>query len=55
MATSPSGWAIFCMAVGATHTGKSILLPRIAVEVSIDDTFRRTRGRNFNLTTKNNG
>ena len=49
VAISPSGWANFCTAVGEIHIGKSILSPRIVVDISMFDTSRRTLGRNLNL------
>lgn len=41
-AHSPSGWAILCMAVGATPTGIEILFPKITQLMSLFDTFRST-------------
>ena len=43
----PSGWAIFCMAVGASMIGMEILKPRIVVVMSILLTSIRIRGRNL--------
>lgn len=41
IATSPSGCAILCMAVGAMPIGKGTFCPRMVVEISRDDTSRR--------------
>ena len=40
------------MAVGAKPTGKPIFSPRTDVEVSKDDTSRRTRGLNLSLVNR---
>ena len=48
----PSGWAIFCMAVGAIIIGIEILKPRTVVVMSILLTSIRMRGRNLFLKKK---
>ena len=53
VAISPSGCAIFCIAVGATQIGKSIFSPSIVVDISMIETSRSTRGRNLILNTRN--
>ena len=45
VASSPSGWARHCMAVGATPIGTEFLAPNRETEVSIWDISRKTRGR----------
>lgn len=45
--TLPSGWAIFCMAVGAIMIGIEILKPSTVVAMSILLTSMRMRGRNL--------
>ena len=53
VAYSPSGCAIFCMAVGAIIIGIDILNPKIVVVMSILLTSIRIRGLNlFYLTNK---
>jgi hypothetical protein len=49
VAGSPSGCANLCMPVGAIQNGTSIFSPRIDVDMSMEDTFRRTRGRSRSL------
>lgn len=49
VAFSPSGFAIFCMAVGAMQTGNWILSPSIVVDVSTLLTSRRIFGLIRNL------
>ena len=44
VATSPSGWARHCMAVGATPMGTELRAPHRETEVSMVDMSRRTRG-----------
>lgn len=48
----PSGWAIFCMAVGAIMMGIDNLKPRTVVVMSILLTSIRIRGRNLYLINK---
>lgn len=45
VATSPSGWAMRCIAEGAMQTGNLMGAPNTVVVVSMADTFRNTRGR----------
>ena len=42
---SPSGWAIFCSATGATITGIEISVPSTVVAVETSLTSTSTRGR----------
>jgi hypothetical protein len=49
MTDIPSGWAIFCMAVGAIIIGIDILKPKTVVVMSILLTSIRIRGRNLYL------
>ena len=46
VASSASGWASPCEAIGAIATGIDAGRPRNAVEVSIRETSTSTRGRN---------
>lgn len=48
---APSGWAIFCMALGAIMIGMEILKPKTVVAMSIWLTSIRIRGRNLNNQT----
>ena len=52
LATSPSGWAIRCMAVGATQTGMLTGWPNILVFRLSFETSTIKRGRNLNLQHK---
>lgn len=54
VAVSPSGWAILCMAVAATHTGMLSRWPSTVADRSILDTSRSTLGRNLHLSMKEN-
>ena len=45
VASSPSGWAIRCDAIGATMIGRAIGWPSTVVESDTDDTSRSIRGR----------
>ena len=45
-ASSPSGWARPCTAIGATATGNATGTPSMVVDGSTDETSTRTRGRN---------
>ena len=44
VASSPSGWASFCEAIGATITGRAIGWPRIVVASETVDTSTSMRG-----------
>lgn len=45
VASSPSGWARQCIALGLNPQGNAIFLPNISALVSTLETFRRIRGR----------
>jgi hypothetical protein len=45
VASSPSGCAICCIAVGARQIGKSIFWPKTVVDMSVLLTSRKMRGR----------
>mmetsp|Transcript_11366 Transcript_11366/g.25550 ORF Transcript_11366/g.25550 Transcript_11366/m.25550 type:complete len:250 (-) Transcript_11366:164-913(-) len=49
VASSPSGCAMRCIAVGATQMGDETLSPRMVVLVSIFETSRSTLGRSLSL------
>lgn len=49
VAVSPSGWAILCMAVAATHTGMLRRWPSTVADRSTLDTSRSTLGQNRHL------
>jgi hypothetical protein len=49
VASSPSGSENTWHAVGAIQNGTSIFSPRMVVDMSMEDTFLRTRGRSRNL------
>ena len=48
VASSPSGWAIFCIAVGAKQIGEDTSLPRTVVLVLILLTSTNIRGMSLN-------